>query len=315
MRRFVDRKEEFDRSWQSLARRANVLLVGQRGAGKTSFLRKLEASIAASDALGHAVYVDAAAATTLGELIATTHWRLGLAQVDLAPALEVAEHYGSRHDPPGPVGAIELLHSLRPRSESLFPTSILLDEPLPDLAHTLFGRLRDEVWQLPYTWVVAIDVVDRPRVLQPPADAFFGVVVELGELSHRDAVELLRARVGDELGLDDLELLADLAGHNPRRLIALARETLVGGVPIAQLASDARKREERLKGLSAPARRVAEYLEDAGPRSASDEDLLAYFGWTRNRAVQVLNELEQAGVLISRVQKGGRRKMYELAGT
>jgi hypothetical protein len=190
-----------------------------------------------------------------------------------------------------------------------------LDEPLPDVAHTLFGRLRDEVWQLPYTWVVGIDAVDRPRVLQAPADAFFGVVVELGELSHGDAVELLRARVGDELGLDDLELLADLAGHNPRRLIALARETLVGGVPIAQLASDARKREERLKGLSAPARRVAEYLEDAGPRSASDEDLLAYFGWTRNRAVQVLNELEQAGVLISRVQKGGRRKMYELAGT
>ena len=90
---------------------------------------------------------------------------------------------------------------------------------------------------------------------------------------------------------------------------------VIGGTSISQLVDDAQRRGAILEGLSDAARRVAEYLQDAGPRSASDEELLAYFGWTRNRAVQVLNELEDAGVLTARVEKGGRRKMYELAST
>jgi hypothetical protein len=135
----------------------------------------------------------------------------------------------------------------------------------------------------------------------------------LGELSLRDAVELLRHRVGDELSTDDLERLATLGGRNPRRLLSLARDVLIDGASISQLAADAKRREAILEGLSDSAGRVAEYLQGAGPRSASDEELLAYFGWTRNRAVQVLNELEEAGVLTARTEKGGRRKLYELA--
>ena len=303
LRRYVDRKQELDRTWQSLARRANVLVVGQRGSGKTSFLRKLEADIAASDALGDARYVDGSAAASLDELLSTIAWRLGL------------EPPGGPSGPGG-VGAggfAERLQALRPEVETLLPAAILLDEPPAEIAHTLFGRLRDEVWQLPYTWVVAIDGVDRARVLQPPADAFFGSVVELGALSAPDAVALLRNRVGDELGLDELEQLAELGGGNPRRLIALARAALIDGVPVSRLATGARRREHSLDGLSDSARRVAAYLEDAGARSASDPDLLTYFGWTRNRAVQVLNELADAGVVTSSVEKGGRRKLYELA--
>jgi DNA-binding transcriptional ArsR family regulator len=315
LRRFVDRKEEFDRTWQSLARRANVLVVGQRGSGKTSFLRKLEATIAASDALGDAVYVAAGAAASIDELLATIYWRLGLGDTERFPGSRKANDARLHSDAPGPLGAIELLHRLRPPTESLFPTTIVLDEPPAELAHLLFGRLRDEVWQLPYTWVVAIDEVDRARVLHAPADAFFGAVVELGELSVRDAVDLLRHRVGDELSIDDLERLASLGGRNPRRLLALAREVVIGGMSIPQLAADAQRRGAILAELSGSAQRVAEYLLDAGPRSASDAELLAHFGWTRNRAVQVLNELEEAGVLTARVEKGGRRKMYELAST
>jgi hypothetical protein len=304
LRRFVDRKQELDRTWQSLARRANVLVVGQRGAGKTSFLRKLEAEIGKTDALGDAVYVDGSAAGSVDELLSMIAWRLGLAP----PAADSAGFGGH-----GAVGVIERLRSLGPEVESPLPTAILLDEPPPDVAHTLFGRLRDEVWQLPYTWAVAVDAVDRSRVLQAPADAFFGSVVELGELEPADALALLRNRVGTELATAELEQLVELGGGNPRRLIALAREALIDGVPVSRLATGARRRENALDGLSDSARRVAAFLEDAGPRSASDSDLLTHFGWTRNRAVQVLNELADAGVVTSSIEKGGRRKLYELA--
>src|SRR5207237_290633 len=70
---------------------------------------------------------------------------------------------------------------------------LLIDEPPSgEIGHTLFGRLRDEVWQLPFLWVVAIDEHQRAALTRPPADAFFPVVLELKPLDPKDALELLQ---------------------------------------------------------------------------------------------------------------------------
>lgn len=54
-------------------------------------------------------------------------------------------------------------------------------------------------------------------------------------------------------------------------------------------------------------------LESLGAASASDERLLRRLGWTRPRAVQVLRELEDAGLVTASYARGpggGRQKVY-----
>ena len=68
---------------------------------------------------------------------------------------------------------------------SVEPSILLLDEPPGgDEGHRLFGRLRDELWQLDHQWVVAISRGAAPSMERPPANAFFEERVELEPLDH-----------------------------------------------------------------------------------------------------------------------------------
>jgi predicted ArsR family transcriptional regulator len=60
---------------------------------------------------------------------------------------------------------------------------------------------------------------------------------------------------------------------------------------------------------------LAAELEALGPRSASDPELLARLGWTRERVVQVMRVMEKAGLLDHQFEKQGvgrPRKVYAL---
>ena len=59
---FVDREDELERAQAAIRRRSNVLVVGERGMGKTSFLHRLEQQ-AAEDV--EPIYVDASLADDL----------------------------------------------------------------------------------------------------------------------------------------------------------------------------------------------------------------------------------------------------------
>jgi predicted ArsR family transcriptional regulator len=75
------------------------------------------------------------------------------------------------------------------------------------------------------------------------------------------------------------------------------------------------QRRAEAQRLGRPAEMVVAELEASGPLSASDERLLRRLGWTRERAVQVLKQLEGAGLVTTSLQKGpsGRpRKLYGL---
>ena len=63
---FVDRDEELDRAQAAIRRRSNVLVVGERGIGKTSFLHRLEQQ--ASDGIDP-IYVDASVVDDLPGLV------------------------------------------------------------------------------------------------------------------------------------------------------------------------------------------------------------------------------------------------------
>src|SRR5581483_9651160 len=94
-------------------------------------------------------FVDAAPATSVEDLVDLIRWRIGKAPTGQPPGRE-------------PLGAAasstRLLATL---GQGIGPDErrvLLVDEPPSgEVGHTFFGRLRDELWQLPFTWVVAIE--------------------------------------------------------------------------------------------------------------------------------------------------------------
>ncbi len=122
---------------------------------------------------------------------------------------------------------LESLRVALPEEETL----LLLDEtPTPSVARGLFGRLRDELWELPITWCVAADARDRAAYVEAPADAFWRRVLTLPPLTPAQARELLRARATEiELPEEALAVAVSEAHGNPRDLITLAHATAVEG--------------------------------------------------------------------------------------
>jgi hypothetical protein len=208
------------------------------------------------------------------------------------------------------------LASLRARTSEEV-TYVLVDEmPSAQVAHALFGRLRDELWELPLTWLVAADERDRASYTEPPADAFWRRALSLGPLTRAASIELLRRRLGGEQLPDSvLGLIADEAAGNPRRLVSLAHEVVVEQQDPEAMVERGRARRQKLETLSEPARRLLAELEAGGPASPSDQGLLKSLGWSRSRASQVFGELDHHGLVRAdeRPGNGGRpRRVYDL---
>jgi hypothetical protein len=194
---------------------------------------------------------------------------------------------------------------------------VLVDEmPSPQSAHTLFGRLRDELWELPLVWVVTADERDAGVYHEPPADAFWQRVVMIPELAADAATELLLRRLDNTaLPPEVVEQLVSTAGGNPRRLITLAHQVVVEGANMVALMEADAKVQQEIARLSEPAKRLLAELEANGAASPSDQGLLAKLGWTRSRASQVFRELENQGLVgvFERPGTGGRpRRVYEV---
>src|SRR3954451_10124000 len=312
-RYFVDRGEGLQRLEAAVERRLNAIVFGERGMGKTSLLQHLVFRARERDATeARLVYVDGSIADdALGgiELVRDERGRAP----DLADVLGGRFNRGlhPREHASEAAMALDLLRALRDAP----PATIVLDGlPSPESGHTLFGRLRDELWQLPYAWIVATDPAARRTLLTPPADAFFEVQLPLEPLSIDDQVEMLARRMPDP-GIDLGRLVTGAEG-NPRRLLALAREAVLEPGGLDGLLARRASRRERAAELGDPARRLLDALEDLGrPVSSSDPELLARMEWSRERALQVLRTLEQEGLVIDfqeRQARGAPRRLFSV---
>lgn len=298
---------------KSAEQRLNVLLTGTRGSGKTTLLRQVLLNLRnEGDA---AVFVDGKLATDAFSFLQLIRFQLGEAP-NLPQALR--ERYAQIFSPRPGLGEagdlLDLIDSMKSPGEEREWTTLLIDGlPSPEVAHSLFGRLRDELWQLPFNWIVAVDERERAALMQPPADAFFDRQIDLSPMSHNEQVGLLERRV-DVTDRSALESLTEASEGNPRLLLALARDALEGGEAIDDLLAARARRETKAAQLSRPASMLLAELESMGSASASDEELLKRMGWTRPRATQVFAELEGAELVTSREEKGpsGRpRKVYQ----
>jgi energy-coupling factor transporter ATP-binding protein EcfA2 len=297
---------------KSAEQRLNVLLSGPRGSGKTTLLRQVLLDLRNSDQ--PAVFVDGKLAVDAFSFLELIRFQLGEAP-NLPQALR--ERYSQLFTPRPNLGEanalLDLIDSMKSPEEEPRQTTLLVDGlPSPEVAHALFGRLRDELWQLPFNWIIAADGRERAALMEPPADAFFDRQINLGPMTGQEQLSLLERRVPltNRGGLEDL---TEASQGNPRLLLALARDAFEGGEAIEDLLADRARRETVAANLSRPASMLLAELENMGSASASDEELLKRMGWTRPRATQVFAELEQAGLVNSREEKGpsGRpRKVY-----
>lgn len=299
---YLERPELESRLVDPLMADRNVLLLGEPGSGKSTLLRKT-ASLLESRGR-RAVLVNGAVAQDAAGL---------LEFVDVALRQRLGEPADDQPAEPGPAST-GLLHATR-RLRRASPVVILLDGMMDaEIGYDVFGRLRDELWELEHPWAVAVRPRDSGMLRSPPADAFWSAVIEVPPLDHGQTERLLR------LGLAEHEyLLVDrdrvLAGAYPRSVIRSAHEALargnqssasMSGQDLVQRASDLGRSE---------AMAMAELQGLGRPVSAHDPELLERLGWSRPYAQRILSHLERNRLLRTmpeRSDRAGRpRKLYE----
>jgi hypothetical protein len=287
-------------------RQLNALVLGPPGSGKTTLLRAIQADH--NDDARPAVFIDLGPAQDAGQALMVIADALGQRWGAFGDTLR-----SSVVPETTPSGA--LLRLARRLGEA--PASLILVDSPPGEghAHTLFGRLRDELWQQDHQWVVAANDVLRDELTRPPANAFFDVQFELAPLSAAEQREFLTQRLAGEPRVD-IDAIVNETDGLPRSLLQLARTAVLSSEPVTELLAKREHQRQLLAKLPRSASTIARYLADHGPTSGSDPQLLATLGVSGQRARQLLRELEEEGLVRSfpeQQERTGRpRKLYEL---
>ncbi len=289
----------------AVERRLNVLVLGARGSGKTTLLRAFEAAHA--DPERPTVYADLGPAQTAEEALLIVADALGY-------PWGVTEAFGSMLAPKTNSSS-RLLQLVRHLDKA--PSSLVLVDSPPGNgeSHTLFGRLRDALWQLPHQWVVVANEVLRDELTRAPANAFFDVQLWLEPLSIDQQREFLERRLGEDEPHVDLEAILGETDGWPRSVLQLARAAVLTS---ADAALSRRKDQHlRLAELPSSASLVFAFILDHGPTSGSDPRLLAELGVSGQRARQILRNLEDRGLVKSfseqEDRRGRPRKLYDIS--
>lgn len=282
----------------------NALVVGSPGAGKTSLLRML----ARGEYDKPSVYVDLARASTATEALVLIADALGVTRQSALAASMTSLGQPAQRAPDA-----TLLHLVKAIGATAAKLLLLDEPPGGDEGHRLFGRLRDELWQLEHQWVVAASRSAATALQRPPANAFFEVRFELDAFDEERQRRLLERRLPD----GPQALIEELVGRVelPRELIALARETVLEGGAPAEAAQRINSVNERLARLSDLDQDIVSFVRAHGGTFSSDPALQDALGISQARLTRVLRDLVEQGILTRRSERHGQgrpRTIYEL---
>jgi len=282
----------------------NVLVLGEAGAGKSTLLRKVAGDLERDGR--PVVLVNGALADDASEL---------LELVDAA----LEERVPPEHADPAPEGGSDPARLLRAtRRLARDEAAVILIDGLgsAEIGFDLFGRLRDELWSLEHAWLVAVRPRDSAVLRTPPADAFWGRIIEIPPLDSAETEQLLHRGLSEQelQRLDDDRLLS---GAHPRFLIRWAQDRLEGGEHSAAGLGGPQWYLEQASQLGrSEAMAIAELQGLGRPVSVHDPELLERLGWSRPYAQRILSNLEEHQLLRSiperRDAPGRPRKLYEL---
>lgn len=278
----------------------NTLVAGEPGSGKTSLLNHIAFFARAADA--DCVLVQARLADGSRQLI-----DLLLAEAEEADWIS---HEAAPADD-DPLGAARQIRRLRDTPDSAI---VLLDDPTSEQARTLFGQLRDELWQTPVRFVVTVTPAVFQTLKQPPMDAFFDTTVVLEPFSPAESDELF-TRLRD-LGEVVPVLEAPEYPIMPRALVAIAAGEAQQSQFNPFIRADRVAEAERAAGR--PGKALLEAIWSRGAVSASDEEVQRSLGMSRTRLTELLRKLADVGVLQAFPDPQGRgqgrpRTLYQVS--
>jgi GTPase SAR1 family protein len=293
---FVDRPE-LTQIMGALNGELNVLLVGGRGSGKTSLLRQAARRLHDDDGI-HALYIDALRLADASAALVAIADELRGEENPVGLALrETLNGFTSQPGDQLRDQTLRLVRALRVEDQ----TVVMLDGLDPEVAHTLFGRLRDEIWQTGIVFLIAGESDNESEFLTPPADAFFDRVVRLQPLDDLQQQQLIaRRRERDD---PDWSHLRDPNG-NPRALLATLRQAQAAGVEPDAAFARRNELETRASTMGRVHSMILAEIENGVVASAADADLLDRLGISRQRAQQVLTDLERGGLVQSATSAG-----------
>ena len=315
---FVDREHESRSVTRALKLGFNVLLLGDPRSGRTTFLHHLERVLKQRTI----TFVDLQRYVSQADKILAIRAALGedvrnRPRYERILETELADMAGLRRIDEEPlIHESDISEMAAAAKDSRI---VLLDNVDADFAHLVFGRFRDVLWQFPHRWIVAGDVGRRMQYLRPPADAFFDAIIELKELSREEAEEVLLKRVSnaepskESVALRNVipAIVDSVPELTPGQLLAAARITLLNDeAPRSSLRKIA-SLQQHAAALGRNAAMLFSEVEALGPVHAGDQRLLRRLGYTRSRVVQLMKQLEEAGLVTARTE--GRRRMYQVS--
>jgi hypothetical protein len=342
---FIDRPER-QRVQRLIERQLNALIVGRSGSGKTTLLHRLEYDLGAAGQpvirlsgrnqsqanilLALLEHFDAATQPVVERELLSEPVKSLLAAAqrrDLSAALQgrIAAH--AERETIDPLDTLLQRETIDPLDTLLHYDlsdeqhwTVLIDDIDPSVGYQLFGTLRDEMWQLPITWIITCYSSDERELTRPPANAFFSQVVELEPFNDDQTAALIAARAHGHqpvLSREDITLLASalaLDKPSPGQIIRCLQQLMIGAVTIEEIAQRAQIIATAQEQLSPQAAYLYSYLVDAGPKSAADEDLLAHTALSRQRLGQLFAELSVVGLVDAEsVRSQGRpRKVFSV---
>ncbi len=309
-RLFANRSPELNRVSRSLRLGFNVYVAGSRGSGKTSFLHQV------NRVHPEARYVGLNPFNTAKDRLVAIEGALAGGSEVRFHVPDTAEQISSSFPYFGGVKVVQVADPLRHLREAAARTEgearlVLLVDDLPtDHCHELFGRLRDEMWELPVQWVVT----GTEGKLEAPADSFFDTVIRL-PLFEIEALHDLVSRRADSGTLEERVALEEITGSVLDALAPCSSRQALSAIRDVYLSDDFERATKEMAGvgeararLTGTAAKVLDSLMVHGPTHAGDEQLLADVGVTRSRVVQVLGDLEADGLVVS--EREGRKQIY-----